>query len=204
LKRLYFLAAVAIAELLVGSVMFYGAAAPDRTFVDVTIVSGADYHKEFDILGTGRLNGNLSELQGRTFDLFVFDAPGFASYRDGSGVVPPLFTQNGTSFVFGVNLTGSGPFHVVVVDFPARGALNVHVDLVVLGLKTGGTILAAVVIVGGLALVGASLMMSVWGWRHSPPVPKASSNPTSGTTDPPGDDPQSASADPPDDDTKIY
>ena len=203
MKRTYFLVAISILQLLVGSVMFYGAAVPVRMSGDVLVVAG-DYHFEFGILGNGRLSGNLTELQGRSFELFVFDDRGYASFRDGSNAVPPLFAQNGTSFLFAYNLSGSGQYHVVFVDFPARGELQVHLDLVVVGLRTNEAILAVVVLVGGMALVGASLMMSVWGWRHAPPVPKASSNPTSGTTDPPRDDAQSASADPPDDDTKIY
>lgn len=201
MKRIYFLIAIAAVECLVGSVMMLGAAAPLRTSLIVPIGSGGDYHQEFDIVWTGRLTGNLSELQDRPFDVFVFDAPGYASFRDGPAVVPPLLTQNGTSIVFGVDLTGSGPFHLVVGDFPARGELQVQLDIVVLGLKTGGTILATVVLVGGLTLIGASLMMSVWAWRHKLP----SADPPSSTPDSdPFSNPPDPAAQPPRDDTKIY
>ena len=172
--------------------MILAAAAPVRTSQDVLVPSGAYHHFEFGILGTGRLSGNLFELQGRSFDLFVFDERGYASFRDGSNALPPLFVQNGTTILFDLNLAGSGQYHVVVVDFPARREIQVHLDLVVAAMKTGETILAVVVLVGGLALLGATLMMSVWTWRRSPPAPDPSSGP------------QDATQDPRDDNTRIY
>jgi len=199
LKRTYFLVAISILQLLVGSVMFYGAAVPVRMSGDVLVVAG-DYHFEFGILGNGRLSGNLTELQGRSFELFVFDDRGYASFRDGSNAVPPLFAQNGTSFLFAYNLSGSGQYHVVFVDFPARGELQVHLDLVVVGLRTNEAILAVVVLVGGMALVGASLMMSVWAWRRRPPVP----DPSSASVPDPLSAPPDANQDPSDDNTRVY
>jgi len=193
LKRTYFLVAIATVELLVGTVMVYGAAAPVRTSGDVLIVPTTYYHYEFGILGTGRLSGNLSELSDRPFTLFIFDDSGYASFRAGSNSVPPLFEQNGTGFLFEFELAGPGQYHVVFVDFPARGELQVHLDLLVVGLKTNETILAIVVILGGLALVGAALMMSVWATRHGPPpLP----DPISGPPDPA---PETTS-----DDTRIF
>ena len=192
MKRTYFLIAIAILQLLVGSLMIYGAATPVRMSQDVLIPSGAYYHFEFGILGTGRLSGSFSELQGRSFDLFIFDDRGYSSFRDGSNALAPLFAQNGTSILFDLDLAGAGQYHVVFVDFPARGELRVHLDVVVVGLKTGDTILAVVVLVGGLALVGGSLMMSVWSGRRGPPAP----DPPSGSQD--------ATADPSDDNTRVY
>src|SRR5947208_3216013 len=85
---------------------------------NVVVLPGNYYVFEFGILGTGRLSGNLSELQGRSFDLFVFDDAGYASFRDGSNSVAPLFEQSGTRVLFALNLTGSGQYHVVAVDDP--------------------------------------------------------------------------------------
>lgn len=192
LKRLYFLVAIAVLQLIVGSLMIHGAAAPVRVSQDVLIPSGQHHHLEFGILGTGRLSGNLSELQGRSFDLFVFDDRSYSSFLDGSNALPPLFVKNGTRIIFDLDLAGSGLYHVVFVDFSGRRELQVHLDLVVVGLKTGETILALVVLAGGLALVGASLMMNVWSWRRAPPAP-----------DPPSS-PQDATPDPSDDNTRVY
>lgn len=192
MKRTYFLIAIASLQLVVGSVMIYGAAAPVRMSQEVLIPSGAYHQFEFGILGTGRVGGSLSELQGRSVDLFVFDDRGYASFRDGSNTVAPLFSQTGTSLNFDLNLAGPGQYHIVVVDFPARGELRIRLDLVVVGLKTTDTILALVVLAGGLALVGGSLAMSVWSWRREPPAPDSPSGP------------KDATGDPPDDKTRIY
>jgi len=85
---------------------------------------------------------------------------------------------------------------------------------VVVGLKTGETIVALIVLVGGLALVGATLMLSVWSWRRGrsapapTPAPDAAADPF---PDPPLDplpdplpEPQEAAQDPPNDNTRIY
>src|SRR2546430_11030298 len=81
--------------------------------------------------------------------------------------------------MFYMNLTGSGQYHVVGVDVPQRRELQLQLDLVVVGLKTGETIVALIVLVGGLALVGATLMLSVWSWRRgrSAPAPTPPSPP---------------------------
>ncbi len=92
MKRLYFLAAIAVLQILVGSILLLGAAQPVRLSQDVLVQAGTYYHFEFGILGTGRLSGNLSELQDRSFDLFVFDDAGYASFRDGSNTVAPLLS----------------------------------------------------------------------------------------------------------------
>ena len=202
MKRTYFLVAIATAQLIVGLLMMYGAAAPTRMSGDVIIPSGAYQQFEFGISGAGRVSGNLSELQGRSFDLFVFDDRGYASFRDGSNVVPPLFARNGTSILFDVDLPGWGQYHVVFVDFPARGELQVHLDVVVVGLKTGETILGVVVLAGGLALVGASLMMSVWVTHRGPPIPDPT--PVPDPTPSPQDTPQNIAPDAPDDNTRVY
>lgn len=212
MKRTYFLVAIASLQIILGSITLLGAAQPVRMAQNVVILSGSYYVFEFGILGTGRLSGNLSELQGLTFDLFVYDDAGYASFRDGSNSVAPLFEQSGTSIVFDMNLTGSGQYHVVAVDVPQRRELQIHLDLVVVGLKTGETIVALIVLIGGLALVGATLMLSVWSWRRAPPAPAPAPDPPSDPfPDPPLDpvpdpspDPQEAAQDPPDDNTRIY
>jgi hypothetical protein len=203
LKRIYFLVAIAIVQIITGSLMILGAAQPVRMSHDVLVPTGNYYHFEFGILGTGRLGGNLTELQGRSFDLFVFDDRGYASFRDGSEALPPLFERNGTSILFDLNLAGPGQYHVVVVDSPTRQELQVHVDLTVVGLKTGDTIFALVVLVGGMALMAASLMLSVWAWRRAPPAPGPTPEPTSNPPSSPAPDPPRASRDP-DDNTRIY
>src|SRR5438552_5676997 len=96
-KRLYFLAAIAVLQILVGSILLLGAAQPVRLSQDVLVQAGTYYHFEFGILGTGRLSGNLSELQDRSFDLFVFDDAGYASFRDGSNAVAPLLQRPPTT-----------------------------------------------------------------------------------------------------------
>lgn len=214
MKRLYFLVAIASLQIILGSITLIGAAQPVRVSENAIALAGNYYLFEFGILGTGRLSGNLSELQGQSFALFVFDDPGFASFRDGSNSVAPLFQASGTRIVFGMNLTGSGQYHVVAVDMPARRELQLHVELAVVGLKTGETIVALIVLVGGLALVGASLMLSVWSWRRArsapapnpvpDPPPEPALDPLPEPLSDPAPDPQQEAQDPPDDNTRIY
>src|SRR5207249_4816893 len=85
-------------------ILLLGAAQPVRLSQDVLVQAGTYYHFEFGILGTGRLSGNLSELQDRSFDLFVFDDAGYASFRDGSNTVAPLLERSGTRIVFNLSL----------------------------------------------------------------------------------------------------
>ena len=212
MKRTYFLVAIASLQIILGSITLVGAAQPVRTTQNALVPVGQYYLFEFGILGTGRLSGSLSELQGRSFTLFVFDDAGYASFRDGSNTVAPLLQQSGTSIMFAMNLTGSGQYHVVAVDVPQRRELQIQLDLVVVGLKTGEAIVALIVLVGGLALVGATLMLSVWSWRRarSAPAP-ATDSAADPLPDPPLDplpdplpEPQEAAQDPPDDNTRIY
>ena len=216
MKRTYFLVAIASLQIILGSITLIGAAQPIRTTQNVVVLSGNYYVFEFGILGTGRLSGNLSELQGLSFTLFVFNDAGYASFRDGSNSVAPLFEQSGTRIVFAMNLTGSGQYHVVAVDVPQKRELQLQLDFVVLGLKTGETIVALIVLIGGLALVGATLMLSVWSWRRARAAPAAPAPSPDRASDPfpdpplepvadPSPDPQEAAADPPaDDNTRIY
>ena len=214
MKRLYFLAAIAALQIIIGSILILAAAQPVRTSQDVLVQSGSYYHFEFGILGTGGLSGNFSELHSPplTFTLFVLDDGGFASFRDGAIPASPLFRQDGTSVRFDLTLPGSGQYHVVAVNLPARQELQLHADVTAMGLKTGDAIVAVIVLVGGLALVAASLMLSVWAWRRgrsaSPVPPKPSMDPA---PDPPSDPPQAPvpeppgdPQDPPDDGTRIY
>src|SRR5207244_1593154 len=83
LKRIYFLVAIAVLQIIAGSFLLLGAAQPVRMSPDVLVPSGTYYHVEFGILGTGQMSGNLSELQSRYFDLFGLDAPGYASFPHG-------------------------------------------------------------------------------------------------------------------------
>ncbi len=215
MKRLYFLAAVATLQIVLGSLTMFQAAQPVRMADNVLVTSGDYYSFEVGILGDGRLNGNLSEIRGHSFDVFVFDERGYASFRDGSNAVPPLFHQHGTTIQVDQSLPGGGSYYVVAVDLPAREDLQVHLDLVVFGLKPTETIVAVIVLVGGLALVGAALMLSVWSWRRSPSVSKPSTQPpVDPSLDPPSDpspdpspDPPPVAQepqDPPDDNTRIY
>jgi len=214
-KRTYFLVAIASLQIILGSITLIGAAQPVRMTQNVVVLSGNYYLFEFGILGTGRLSGNLSELQGLSFTLYVFDDAGYASFRDGSNSVAPLFERSGTSIVFAMNLTGSGQYHVVAVDVPQKRKLQLQLDFVVLGLKTGETVVALIVLVGGLALVGATLMLSVWSWRRARAAPAAPTPSPDPSSDPfpdppleplpdPSSDPQEAAPDPPDDNTRIY
>src|SRR3989441_924720 len=213
-KRTYFLVAIASLQIILGSITLVGAAQPVRTTQNALVPVGQYYLFEFGILGTGRLSGSLSELQGRSFTLFVFDDAGYASFRDGSNTVAPLLQQSGTSIMFAMNLTGSGQYHGVAGDVSQRRGLPIQLDLDILGLKTGETIVALIVLVGGLALVGATLMLSVWSWRRarSAPAPALAPDPASDPLpDPPLDplpdplpEPQEAAQDPPDDNTRIY
>ncbi|TMA00381.1 MAG: hypothetical protein E6J94_02765 [Methanobacteriota archaeon] len=215
MKRLYFLAAVATLQIVLGSLTMFQAAQPVRMADNVLVTSGDYYSFEVGILGDGRLRGNLSEIRGHSFDVFVFDERGYASFRDGSNAVPPLFHQHGTTIQVDQSLPGGGSYYVVAVDLPAREDLQVHLDLVVFGLKPTETIVAVIVLVGGLALVGAALMLSVWSWRRSPSVSKPSTQPpVDPSLDPPSDpspdpspDPPPVAQepqDPPDDNTRIY
>lgn len=204
MKRLYFLVAIAAVQILLGSLTMLQAAQPVRTSQDVFVPPGTHYRFEIGILGTGWLSGNLSERQGRAFDLFVFDDRGYASFRDGSNAVPPLFMQEGTRITFDLNLPGSGAYYVVAVDLPAQQELRVHLDLIVVGLKPGETTVALIVLVGGLALLGASLMLSVWSWRRGVPAHEASPVPPSDPAIDPPSSAQEPAQDPPDDNTRIY
>jgi hypothetical protein len=207
-KRLYVLAGIAALQIILGSFTILGAAQPVRMSQDILVPSGTYYLYEFGILGSGRVSGNLSELQGQPFDLFVFDDAGFASFRGGSNTVAPLFEANGTTIVFGLSLPGSGGYHVVAVNLPAKQELQIHLSLVVVGLKTDEAIVAVIVLVGGLALLGASLMLSVWAWRRGPAAAVPSADPPSDSPmDGPADpipDPQGAPPNPSDDNTRIY
>lgn len=206
-KRLYFLVAIAAVQIILGSLTMLQAAQPIRMSEDVLVASGARepyYRFEFGIIGTGRLSGNLSELQGRPFDLLVFDDRGFAAFRDGSNDVRPLFERNGTRITFDFDIPGSGAYDVVIVDLPARGELRVHLELMVVGLKPVETIVALVVLVGGLALVGASLTLSVWSWRHPAPAPNPSSDPLPDSSPDPSPYAPEPAQEPPDDNTRIY
>src|SRR5207245_9924509 len=79
----------------------------------------------------------------------------------------------------------------------------------------GETVVALIVLVGGLALVGATLMLSVWSWRRARAAPAAPTPSPDPSSDPfpdppleplpdPSSDPQEAAPDPPDDNTRIY
>src|SRR5438445_3827709 len=214
-KRTYFLVAIASLQIILGSITLIGAAQPIRTTQNVVVLSGNYYVFEFGTLGTGRLSGKLSELQGLSFTLFVFNDAGYASFRDGSNSVAALFEQGGTRVMFAMNLTGSGQYHVVAVDVPQKRELQLQLDFVVLGLKTGETIVALIVLVGGLALVGATLMLSVWSWRRARAAPATRAPSPDPASDPfpdpplepvraPSPDPQEAAADPPNDKTRTY
>jgi len=212
LKRIYFLVAIAVLQIIAGSFLLLGAAQPVRISNDIVVQSGMYHNDDFGILGTGQMSGNLSELQSQSFDVFVFDDAGYASFRDGSNSLPPLFEKSGTHIVFDLGLAGSGNYHVVIVGSPTRQPLQVHVDLTVVGLKTGDTLLALVVLVGGMALMAASLMLSVWAWRRalsapgptSEPALDPASDPVADPAPDPSADPPAAPQDPPDDNTRIY
>jgi hypothetical protein len=206
-KRLYFLVAIATVQIILGSLTMLQAAQPLRMYEDVLVPSGSYYRFEFGVIGTGQLVGNLSELRGRAFHLAVFDERGYISFRDGANAVPPLFEHDGTSTAVNLTLPGSGAYYLVAVDLPARQELQVHLDLIVVGLKPIETIVALIVLVGGLALVGASLMLSVWSWRQGPPAPTSSPDPLPDSfpdSSSSAVDPVDPAQDPRDDKTRIY
>ncbi len=198
MKRTYFLVAIGLVQLLIGSILLLGAAAPIHTSGDVHILSGSYHHFEFNVDGSGLLTGNVSDTQGRAFDLLVFDDLGYASFLDGSNAVPPLLTERGTEILVGLNLTKSGQYHVVVGDFPSRGELQVDIDLYVTGLRTGAAIVAMIVLAGGLALVAATLIISVWSTHHPPAVRAVPAS------DPSSSRPNSTQDPPANDDTRVY
>src|SRR2546428_13770016 len=127
-KRLYFLVAIAALQIVIGSILILGAAQPVRTSQDVLVQSGSYYHFEFGILGTGGLSGNFSELQGRTFTLFVLDDGGFASFRGGGIPASPLFRTAGTRRRFALTLPGPGQCPGVAVNLPAPQHRRLHAD----------------------------------------------------------------------------
>jgi hypothetical protein len=211
MKRLYFLTAIAIMQIVVGSISLLGAAQPVRMSEDVLVKSGSYYHFAFGILGSGQVSGNLSEMDGRAVQVYVFDDRGFATFADGSNSVPPLMSESGTNVRFNSSLPGSGQFHIVALNLPARQQLQFHLDLVVFGLKPSETVVALIVLVGGLALVAASLMLSVWSWRRARSAPALSSDSApSSAADPVADPlPEPVPVDPEpneplDDKTRIY
>ncbi len=121
MKRIYFLVAIAVLQIIAGSFLLLGAAQPVRISNDIVVQSGMYHNDDFGILGTGQMSGNLSELQSQSFDVFVFDDAGYASFRDGSNSLPPLFEKSGTHIVFDLGLAGSGNYHVVIVRYGAHG-----------------------------------------------------------------------------------
>src|SRR2546430_8362513 len=113
----------------------FQAAQPVRMADNVLVTSGDYYSFEVGILGDGRLNGNLSEIRGHSFDVFVFDERGYASFRDGSNAVPPLFHQHGTTIQVDQSLPGGGSYYVVAGALSPRGDPPQHPLLVVFGLE---------------------------------------------------------------------
>src|SRR5204862_7431368 len=101
----------------------FQAAQPVRMADNVLVTSGDYYSFEVGILGDGRLRGNLSEIRGHSFGVFVFDERGYASFRDGSTAVPPLFHPHGTTIQADQSLPAGGPSYVVALDRPARNDL---------------------------------------------------------------------------------
>src|SRR5213596_2117868 len=184
MKRVYFLVAIAILQIIAGSLLLLGAAQPVRISTDIVVQSGMYHQDEFGILGTGQMSGNLSELQGQSFDVFVFDDPGYASFRDGSNSLPPLFEKSGTHIVFDFGLAGPGNYHVVIV-----GCL-------------------------GLMAASLMLSVGAWRRALSAPAPTSepapdpasdpASDPVADTAPDPAPDPPAAPQDPPDDNTRIY
>jgi hypothetical protein len=215
-KRLYVLGAIAALQIVLGSLTLLGAAQPVRMSQEVLTPSGGYYEYGFGILGPGRLSGNFSELDRQSVELLVLDDPGYTAFRGGSTSFTPLFNQTGITIGFDVSLPGSGQYHVVAVSVPTRQALQVSIDLVVVGLKTDETVIAIIVLVGGEALVAASLMLSVSSWRRagsartssadssSDPPLNSASDPAPDPPAPSSSDPQDSVQDPPDDDTRIY
>src|SRR3989304_6704344 len=63
MRRIYFLAAIALAQLLVGVVMAYGAAAPARESGDVFVAAGNFHPFEFGLPGQGRVSGGGGEVR---------------------------------------------------------------------------------------------------------------------------------------------
>src|SRR5207302_9659507 len=124
--------------------------------------------------------------------------------------------KGGTHLDFDFRLAGAGTYHVRIGGARARQPLQVQVELTVVGVKAGDTLLALVVLVGGLGLMAASLMLSVGAWRRalsapaptSEPAPDPASDPASDpvadTAPDPAPDPPAAPQDPPDDNTRIY
>jgi hypothetical protein len=205
LKRLYFLVSVAALQILLGSFLMLQAAQPIRLSQDpVLISSGSFFSYGINILGTGRVSGNFSEQGNRSFDVLVFDDRGFASFREGSNAVPALFRWEGARILFDVDLPGSGQYYVVAVDVPSRQELRVRLDLSVFGLRPVEAVVALIVLFGGLALVGASLTLSVWSWRHGSPAPDAAAEPAPDPSPDPPPKTDRAVKRNRDDDTRIY
>src|SRR5256886_8358836 len=132
----------------------FQAAQPVRMADNVLVTSGDYYSFEVGILGDGRLNGNLSEIRGHSFDVFVFDERGYASFRDGSNAVPPLFHQHGTTIQVDQSLPGGGSYYVVAVELSSPDERPSPPFFVGFGLESSRTHVAVIVLVGGLALVG--------------------------------------------------
>src|SRR5207245_10152250 len=81
LKRIYFLVAVAVLQIIAGSLLLVGAAQPVRISPTLVVLSGEYYHVEFAILGTGQMSGHLPELQSRSFAVVIFGDLGYACFR---------------------------------------------------------------------------------------------------------------------------
>src|SRR5947199_10671315 len=62
-KRLYFLAAIAVLQILVGSILLLGAAQPVRLSQYVLVQAGTYYHFAFGILVPGTCSVSLTEPQ---------------------------------------------------------------------------------------------------------------------------------------------
>ena len=198
-KRVYVLVALGTLALLIGAGLIRNASEPLSTSEDVLITSGGYHHIEFGILGTGQLSVNFSERQGRSVEFFVFDERGYSSFLGRSDFVPPLAMQEGANVTFSVDLAGTGQYHLVFGDFRGREELQVHLDLLVIGLKTSGILRGAVILVGGFALF-AALQFSRASPRRVAPVPPSPVVPSPSRSS----SPQNTTPEPSDDDTRLY
>src|SRR5437773_9931436 len=95
LKRVYFLVAIAVLQIIAGSLLLLGAAQPVRISTDIVVQSGMYHQDEFGILGTGQMSGNLPDLQRQSYDVRVFDAPADDTSRAGPTSCVPFSEKMG-------------------------------------------------------------------------------------------------------------
>ena len=155
--------------LLVGGVLFLsGQALLAASFLQgtqgtvATIPPGPSwfYVYQFKVIGSSRMSGQFAALAGDVVNLYVFGEKQYELYAFigwGNG----LFSLNGSSGSFAIDLPSSGTYFLVLAHGPGseNSAQNVRVSYRVAGIEPEFITVGSGLIAPGIALVGLGLWM---------------------------------------------